>query len=161
MEATIFRTGVRCIVAKHRGKMSRLTVKVKYPKNSGDKLLILFEQIIEQHKELGDESPLHHLTWLNMDEFEAMTKDARVKRDEALSLRATSEGLMQQSNNIVGISHGQTSHTQGTLYFMMTAIRDILLSCYKDNPEMLSTYGFDVVVRTARMPKRKKKIDAK
>lgn len=141
--------------------MARVTIKVKYPKNSGEKLLVLFEHIIKYHKELGDESPLHGISWLKMDEFEAMTKDARAKRTEALELRASSEGLMQHANNIIGIDKGQTSFTEGTLYYMMTALKGFLLSHYKDNPERLGVYGFDVVVRTARMPKRKNKNDIK
>lgn len=137
--------------------MARVTIRVKYPKNSGEKLLVLFEQIIEKHKKLGDESPLHDLNWLDMSTFEALVKNAKKNRDESFDFRAESVALMQGANNIIGIGKGQTSRTEGTLYFMMTAIIDLLLGYHKGQEKALQEYGFHVVIRKVRLPKRKKK----
>ena len=137
--------------------MARTTVRVKYPKGSGEKLLKLFEEIIEQHKKLGDASPLKNFAWLDMNEFEKQTAIAGKKRQESIEHRTESEVLMEEANNIIGTGVGQTNRSKGTLLFMMTTIRDLLLNHFKQQEEALSEFGFDVVIGKARLPKKKNK----
>jgi|SRR3989304_6136813 len=139
--------------------MARLTIKVKYPRKSPDKLLVLFKQIIEKHKELGVDSSFNDFGWLDMNDFEAKMNEAFERREKAIDLRAKSEGETMRSNTIIGIAKGQDGRTNGTLMFQMQQIIGVLLGKYKGEEEALSVFGFNVVLKKARMPKKKNKTE--
>jgi len=70
--------------------MGRLTIRIKYPIKSPDKLLELFQKIIAEHKKLGVASPFNTLAWLDMDDFENKVNQAIAKRELAIKLNAES-----------------------------------------------------------------------
>lgn len=137
--------------------MAKVTVRIKYPKRSAEKLLALYKNIVERHLELGNASPLTTLSRLNMQTFETLVHQADAKRSKSIQLKAESEALMQAANSIIGIDKGQTSINEGTLLNMMLTIKGLLLLHHQGEEEMLSQYGFGVVVGTARLPRKKKK----
>jgi len=63
---------------------------------------------------------------------------------------------MQESESFLGYAEGQTAETPGTVYNLLTSVRNILLETYRGNEEALQEWGFGVVVGTAKTPVRKK-----
>jgi len=59
-------------------------------------------------------------------------------------------------NNEVSQTEMNTIETPGTVYNLLTSIRNILLESYRGNEEALQEWGFDVIVGTAKSPVRKK-----
>jgi hypothetical protein len=59
-----------------------------------------------------------------------------------------------QAINILGYGEGQTSLTEGTVYFFNCSIRDFLLNKFEGTEEQLSEWGFDVVISSARVGKK-------
>jgi len=134
--------------------MPKINIKVELPRHSPDKLIKLNKRIIEKHEELGDDSPLKELA---MDRVKSQTLEAEAIRNEAAKHHAKAEALNQKALLLLGIEIGQSSYTEGTVYFEDILIRSRLLQVYKNSEETLSTFGFNVVIRKSKMPKKKKK----
>jgi hypothetical protein len=135
--------------------MARKTVRVKVPTNKPEDFLKLLGSVLKKHKQMGAKSPLTSLHMVNMKNFETMLTNAEQLRAKAEELRQQSENLMQQANTTIGVAKGQTAHTPNTLYSALVAVRDYLLVLNKGNEEFLSEWGFNVVVGTAKSPKKK------
>ena len=82
-------------------------------------------------KDMKDAGEQHAL----MLKYAGLAQAARVARDTAL-----------------GTADGQTVNTKGTGLNIITNFRDRLLLDNEDNPEVLTTYGFNVVVGSAKAP---------
>lgn len=134
--------------------MPKRNVKVKLPVNSPRKLIKLNKQIIEKHEELGAASPLKDLP---MADLKTKVLQGEALHTEAAELHARAEALNQKARTLLGIEKGQDSYTEGTVYYMDTIIRNRLLNHYILREESMSVFGFDVVIRMSRMPRRKKK----
>lgn len=65
---------------------------------------------------------------------------------------------MYESRQLIGVAPGQTVLTEGTLYNQTINAKKILLVLNRTNPEALSPWGFDVVVRIAKKTGPKKKV---
>jgi len=65
------------------------------------------------------------------------------------------EELTGKRNQMLGISEGQNSQTEGTLLFEIMRIRDLLLGASRGNEKALEPWGFDVTVGEAKAPTRK------
>ena len=135
--------------------MARKTVRVDVPNKKPEDFLKLLGSVLKKHKQLGTKSPLTTLTMVNMKDFETMLTNVGQLRAKAEELRQQSENLMQQSYTTLGVAKGQTVHTPNTLYNALAAVRDYLLVLNKGNEETLSEWGFNVVVGTAKSPKKK------
>jgi len=135
--------------------MGRLTIRVKYPIKSPNRLLKLFQKIIAEHKKLGANSPFNTLAWLDMDDFENKVNLAIEKREQAIKLKAESQGFMMDSKRIIGIAKGQQSTTVGTLMYYMSGMKHFLLDVHKNHEKKIQKYGFRVVIRKAKFPKKK------
>jgi hypothetical protein len=134
--------------------MSKKTVNVDLYVRQADKMVGLGKRISEKNAELGENSPLKGSK--KLDALQIAVSSVEAKRKEATQLRKTSEKLMQESENLLGYAEGQTAETPGTVYNLLTSIRNILLEEYRGNEEALKEWGFDVVVGTAKSPVRKK-----
>lgn len=134
--------------------MPKRNVKVGLPLSSPNKLLSLNELIIKRHEELGDDSPLKQL---DMDDVKNKVQQASELRSQAQQKHAEAEALNQKARVILGIEVGQDSTTEGTIYYLDTRIRKLLLFMYPGVEEELTTFGFNVVIGMSKMPKRKKK----
>jgi hypothetical protein len=134
--------------------MSKKTVNVDLYVRQADKMVGLGKRISEKNVELGENSPLKGSK--KLDALQIAVSSVEAKRKEAIQLRKTSEKLMQESENLLGYAEGQTAETPGTVYNLLTSIRNILLEEYRGNEETLKEWGFDVVVGTAKNPVRKK-----
>jgi hypothetical protein len=75
--------------------------------------------------------------------------EARTLRDDALAKDQMSQANNELARNLCGYGEGQTSETPGTLYYLITQVRDLLLVAYDGNEEQLSTFGFNVVVSSS------------
>ncbi len=92
-----------------------------------------------------------------MNDYNSRVTLARQERNKALEHYAIAETAMAKSRQLIGSEPGQYSTTPGTLLNTTLNIKKILLALNAVNPEALSLWGFDVVVRIARSPKKKKK----
>ena len=125
--------------------MAKKTVKVALPIKKILELLVLIKAIYVKHIALGEGSPIVNV---NMTEFDNKTKQIEILRAEAAVLRAQSEAKMEQAQALVGTAPGQDSNTPATIYNDLTKIRNQLLVTYDGNEELLSEWGFKVVVST-------------
>ncbi len=124
------------------------------PRKSPDKLIELNENIIERHEELGDDSPLEEL---DMAGLKNNVQQAKELRSQARDFYAKAQAMNEEARQLLGIDKGQSTFTEGTIYYMDTRIRDLLLFRFPGREEQLSTYSFNVVVSMSKLPKRKKK----
>lgn len=134
--------------------MARKTVRVSVPKDSPEDFLKLLGSVLKKHKQLGDKSPLKNLTKVNLKDYEAGLVSVEQQRQKSEELRQQSENLMQQAYTTLGIAKGQTASTPNTLYSALLTIRDYLLALNRGEEEALSEWGFNVVVGTAKSPKK-------
>jgi len=70
------------------------------------------------------------------------------------------EDLTGKRNQMLGISQGQNSQTEGTLLFEIKRVRDLLLGASRGNEKALEPWGFDVTVGEAKAPTRKEQKSA-
>ena len=134
--------------------MPRKNVRVTIPKNSPDKLIEMNKCIIARHEELGEDSPLKEI---DMEMLKDKTTRAEEIRDEAAQLHARAEALNEEARQLLGVDLGQSSYTEGTVYNLDILIRNRLLLVYLNREETMSTFGFNVVIRLSKMPKKRKK----
>ncbi len=137
--------------------MSRRTIHIKIQKRQPDKFLTLCEDVIEQHNEQGAASPFADGDLVDMNDYNNRVTLARQERNKALEHYAIAETAMAKSRQLIGSEPGQYSTTPDTLINTTLNIKKILLALNTVNPEALSLWGFDVVVRIARSPKKKNK----
>lgn len=128
--------------------MAKKNIRVETPTASPDSMISLSEAITEKHETYaGSESPLHHM---DMDAFKKKTEMAKKTLASMRTMDNEAQDLIQEANTIMGFSEGQTSETEGTLYFTVDKIRLTLLGDSTGNEEELQKYGFNVVVGETR-----------
>jgi hypothetical protein len=137
--------GFDVVVSESAG---RRYVSYNVPNSSPEGLLDLGTSIINKHTTDGATSILT-APMFDMADFAAKVNAARNLRDEALTKDQNSQANNELARNLCGYGEGQTSETPGTLYYMLTQVRDLLLVAYDGNEEQLSTFGFNVVVSTS------------
>ena len=128
------------------------TIRVEIPISSPDESNKLSEYIATKIKELGDKSPIDKETANLLTE---LAKKQREKRNESNKLHAQAQAATQDADIALGIADGQNVNTPDTMYNVITLIRDILLVKYRGREEMLSEFGFNVVVGSAKSPTKK------
>lgn len=126
----------------------RRNVSFNVPYSSPEGLLELGANIISKHAADGAGTILT-APLFDMTAFEDAVTTARRLRDDALAKDQASQANNELARNLCGYGEGQTSETPGTLYYMITQVRDLLLVAYDGNEEQLSTFGFNVVVSTS------------
>ncbi len=139
--------------------MSRRTIRINFPRFEVEKLIKNGNLVLNEHKELGDSSPLDIF---DMEKFENDLQKAVAFRKEAKELKRRSEILMQDARRLLGMDYDQNDFTPGTILNMMTTFRDYLLSLNKGHEEALNVWGFDVVIGSSQpfSKKRKNKIES-
>lgn len=140
--------------------MGRRTVRINLQTGNPEKFLELCKAIVEYNDALGASSPLASGDIIDMAAYSNTVAQAVEARERALELYAQAEAAMAQSRQLMGRAPGQSSTTPGTLYYSTLQIKKLLLVLETENPEALSPWGFDVVIRTAKS-RGKKKVEAK
>ncbi len=118
----------------------RRIVRVEIPKNADD-LLKLAALVIAKHNELGNLSPIKGV---NMTDMFTKNSEANYNNAKAAEQRRLAEQSKELRDRGLGFAAGQNTGTEGTLYFYLTAIRDILLGVYKGKEHRLGEFGFEV-----------------
>lgn len=121
----------------------KTNVRIDIPSGSPDDLIKLGTTINGKHVALGAESPLS--AGDNMTKLKAKLDSAEAKRKQAKELHQEAEALNQKANLDLGIGKTQTSKTEDTLLFYISAVRDILQGLYRGREEEMSNWGFNVV----------------
>lgn len=137
--------------------MARRTTSVKVKVNKPEEFLALCEAVLAKHLALGAASPFAGGDLVDMAAYQDRLTQARQKRNEALQYYAMAEAAMAHSRHLMGCHIGQSSDTPGTLLNSTLNIKKILLALNTTNPEAVTEWGFEVVVRLAKSPQRKKK----
>lgn len=137
--------------------MARRTVRVEIPISKPDEFAKLLKKVVDKNTAMGALSPLKNFAQVNMLTFDTKRADADKFRADSENLRQQSETKMEQARNVFGTAKGQNVNTPGTCYNMVNLIKDFLLINYAGNEEILSEWGFKVVVGAAKSPTPKKK----
>lgn len=123
--------------------MVRLT-KVVLPLGSPEGTLKLCKKIVARHLLLGAGSPV--IGFLDMAAFEAKRAAAALAQENGDTAMRNSQAFNGQAKKICGIAKGQNKQTEGTLYWYVLQIRDVLLIKNRLEEENLSQWGFNVVI---------------
>jgi hypothetical protein len=92
-----------------------------------------------------------------MTRFGQLLTEAQAKRDQALALYEEALGLMQESRRLFGYDKGQTINTPDTLYYLMKSMKMVLLVKHMGVEESLTSWGFNVVISSSNVGRKKKK----
>jgi hypothetical protein len=137
--------------------MPRKTVRADIPVSNMDKFIELIEKAWKQHTALGNSSPFFNHPDINMTRYNQLKTAALQKRADALALYDEAESLMQQSRVLLGIDKGQTVNTVDTLYYMLKSMKMILLVKHQGVEQSLEAWGYNTVVSSSAVGRRKKK----
>lgn len=130
--------------------MSKKSIRIKIPRGKPDALIALAEKVADQFLIDGEKSALENI---DMESFKVVLEKAKEARSVALKLHATAEAKMQEAVSLLGIDKGQTKRNVGTLYNLLTIIRDQLLVTFFNHEEKLGEYGFKTVISSS-VPRR-------
>ncbi len=128
----------------------RVTVKYVLPTNH-DNFLDLADSILAKHLADGPSSPL---SGLDMATFDTLRQQARTERNEGKAAHALAESENGAAEVVMGRAEHQNSRSEGTLYYDLLLIRDSLKIAMQQNPEEMSTWGFNVVVGSAAVGRK-------
>ena len=130
------------VVISEAGGVKNFSVEI--PITNSQKMEKLVATIIARHTALGAASPL--TGQVDMAMLSAKLLIAKNKRVSSQQQHGNAQALMQQADIALGIEQGQKSKTTGTVYNLITRVRDRLLFVHVGEEEQLSTYGFNVVI---------------
>jgi hypothetical protein len=123
---------------------ARRDVKVEIPRENPEELVTLATAIRAKHVLDGVGSPLNGQ--VDMVAFAGKLATAISELDSWNTKDASKQALHNDALVLLGYADGQTAQTEGTCYWFITGIRDVLLNKYEPNPEELSNWGYDVVI---------------
>ena len=126
--------------------MARKTTKVEIPKNT-DELLILFKRVLAKNAAEGADSPVKGL---HMDVMQSQTEIAEASQAKSKEYDRMSQIETAKRDDAIG-----TAQTNDTALYVLTQVRDMLLTIHKGNPKMLGEWGFTVVEGTSHAPEPK------
>ncbi len=129
--------------------MAKKIVRVVIPKNP-DKMIVLAKKVVAKHIADGVSSVLKDM---DMTDMGTKTTAADTLAISADALHKSAEEENEKRNKVLGIMRDQNSTTEGTLYFYLTSVRDILLGKNKGKEQALGEWGFQV--NTSPPPKPK------
>lgn len=129
--------------------MARKTVRIDMPTGDATATINLCKTICKQHKVLGTESPVPS-KMVNMTQFEERTASAEVLQGEIIELSSRLQAKIGARNLLLGMADGQNAESTGTLAFDLRLIRDFLVPSYRGNEQALESWGFKVVIGTAK-----------
>ena len=144
------RCTLRCFMIQTDFIMSKTFIRIKIPRGKPDALIALAEKVVDQYSIDGDKGALENI---DMETFKVVMDKAKEARSIALKLHATAEAKMQEAVSLLGIDKGQTKRNVGTLYHLLTMIRDQLLVTFFNQEEKLGEYGFKTVISSS-VPRR-------
>ena len=129
--------------------MARVTVRVDIPSGSPEEMMKLGNKIIETD---AAAAPADKLDPAKISALQGDMTTAGAQHKEMLKQAALAQTSRVNRDTALGTADGQTVNTKGTALNIITNFRDRLLLENEDNPEVLTNYGFNVVVNTAKAP---------
>ena len=123
--------------------MAKKIVRIDIPKDNTNEFLKLCHKIDEKHTADNANSPLNEF---DMVDFILKKNNARTLKKDAKKLHSDGKWLNNEAKMLIGSAKGQTIRTEGTIYNVITLIRDRLLITHRINPENLNQWGFKVVI---------------
>jgi hypothetical protein len=137
--------------------MPRVTVRADIPILRIDKFIALIEKAWNKHTSMGATSPFHNHPDIDMSRYEQLKNAALQKRKEALEHYEQAQELMQESRRLLGIDKGQTVNTRDTLYYFLKSMKMVLMVKHQGVEEGLTPWGYNVVIGSSGVGRRKKK----
>ncbi len=150
VEETLSQFGFNVVISQTG---ARKNVRVDMP-TKPETMLELADAIIEKHTELGVASPLT-AALVDMTAFETLVTEANTLLDDWKSFTEDAQTFHNQAQVILGYADGQTSETEGTIYYYLCIIRDRLLQKYQGTEEALAQWGFKVVISSKQTGPKK------
>ena len=136
--------------------MAKKNVRVEIPIHKPDEFVKLAKNALAAH----DADPANSdLSPEEAEELRTLYTQIDDIRSRSAALHAQAEALSQEAQTLMGNAKGQTVNTHGTLYFLITGIRDKLLVKFRGLEEALSKYGFNVVIGTSKKATKKSPTD--
>jgi hypothetical protein len=135
--------------------MSTKTIRVNVFQNNPDRTIKLSEDINKKHDELvltPDGSPLTGK--FNMVLFKTQRLAAKQLRTDAATAEGLAQSLYNQCAFKCGLAEGQNKQSGNTIYVHTLLVRDVLMLAYRNTPEKISEFGFEVVVHTSHGQRR-------
>jgi len=129
--------------------MARKTVRVDVPTSNPDKLIQLGKDILTQNAKAPASNQLDAA---KMGKLKTAIGIADGNNVQAKQLDGQSQLLRQQRDTALGTATGQTAMTPDTALNLINYSRDLLLTNNAGNEELLSQYGFNVVIGQAKSP---------
>jgi len=103
--------------------------------------LILSGNVLNKHDSDGVDSIL---TGLDMAGWQSLHDFAHARNEEALAFDFQKELAIQERNQTLGVDYDQVSTNPGTVRYYIKSIRDYLMGLYRNNPQTLGLWGFEV-----------------
>lgn len=120
-------------------------IKIEIPRNA-EELSRLADIIVKKHAANGANSLIPAVL---ADGLIALVAQANLLVEQAAQVARDGETATQSRNLLLGIAKGQTSKTVNTIRFYLSSVRDILLGLYREQPQRLGDWGFEVNSSTA------------
>ena len=134
--------------------MARRTVRIDIPRDSVDDMLDLTKQIVKEDGLAAADKKLNTVLVASLQEIVDIVEPIRIK---AKDFEAQAQAKNQLARNKLGIEKGQAITVIGTGLNLVNKAKKNLLDAFENNEEVLTQYGFKVVVGTAKSPVRKPK----
>ena len=119
-------------------------VRVNMPVNRPQDTLLLGKEIKDRNTLMGVNSPL--IGFVDMVVFGNKLTNANTLQKNGNKAQDDAQTYFLMCSKTCGLAKGQNKDSEGTLYFNVVQIRDILLLKNRGTEETLSTYGFNVVI---------------
>jgi hypothetical protein len=129
--------------------MATKSIRVDVFQNQPDNTIKLSESITKKHDELvltPDGSPLTGK--FDMVLFKNQWTLAKQLRKDASIADGAAQSLYNQCTFACGLAKGQNKQSGNTIYVRTLEIRDVLQLAYRNTPESMTEFGFEVVVTT-------------
>ena len=120
--------------------MRRKYFRVIIPTNA-DQLMALAQRVLQKHYQDGSNSKIA-LDVANL--LQGKLDIARAEHTRLQELERRREKLNEERNLLLGSNGGPTSYLEGTVRYIISAARDILMGKYRGNERALGDWGFTV-----------------
>lgn len=115
--------------------------------NKPDELITLAKLVAQKHYQDGANSPLNALDW---DKLNQVLYEVEMKMQEARKVSREKELATQAYQLALGIDKTQSSKVTGTVKYLITSIRDVLLGSFRGREKELGNWGFKVNTGTSK-----------
>lgn len=120
--------------------MARRNFSIVVPRNP-ELLIALADKILQKHYQDGTLSKINAAT---AQQLQDKLNAARTENTRQNELNRLKEKLNEERSLLLGLHDTQNAYSEGTVLYIITAARDILLGQYRGNERVLGDWGYTV-----------------